>query len=217
MGPWRFELPPAEALAKLSALRGEQKALLSLITTEVDDPTGYGRIVRDARGRPVGIREHKDCSPDERAIHTVNPGLYAVDRAFLDASLGRISSQNAQGEFYLTDLVALAASASAAGVAELPWEHVSLRGVNDRTELAAVESVLHERIADRHRRAGSTVATGARIDHDVEVEPGASVGPGVVLRGTTRVSTGATLDGRWSWRTRAAVAWSTTRESAPAP
>ncbi len=185
---------PAEALRALAKSRVERASPLALMTTEVPDPTGYGRILKDARGDVVAIREHKDCSPDERAIHTVNPGLYAVDRAFLDASLGRISSQNAQGEFYLTDLVALAASASAAGVAELPWEHVSLRGVNDRTELAAVESVLHERIADRHRRAGSTVATGARIDHDVEVEPGASVGPGVVLRGKTRVSTGATLD-----------------------
>ncbi len=185
---------PAEALRALSKARTSRSAHLALMTTVVPDPTGYGRILKDAQGDVVAIREHKDCSDDERAIHTVNPGLYAVDRAFLDASLGRISSQNAQGEFYLTDLVALAAQASIGGVAELSWEHLSLRGVNDRTELAAVESVLHERIADRHRRAGSTVATGARIDHDVEVEPGAAVGPGVVLRGKTRVSTGATID-----------------------
>lgn len=185
---------PAEALRSLAKSRADHGSLLALMTTEVPDPTGYGRILKDARGRVAAIREHKDCTADERAIRTVNPGLYAVDRAFLDTSLGRISSQNAQGEFYLTDLVALAAQASPEGVAELPWEHLALRGVNDRTELAAVESVLYERIADRHRRAGSTIATGARIDHDVELEPGATLGPGVVLRGKTRISTGATVD-----------------------
>jgi bifunctional UDP-N-acetylglucosamine pyrophosphorylase/glucosamine-1-phosphate N-acetyltransferase len=186
---------PAEALAKLSALRASQRSLLSLITTEVDDPTGYGRIIRDARGRPVAIREHKDCAPEERAIRSVNPGLYAVDRAFLALALNSISSDNAQGEFYLTDLVALAARASKDGaVAELPWEPASLRGVNDRAELAAVEATLHARIADGHRRAGSTLAAGVRIDRDVSLEAGVTLGPGVVLRGRTRVAAGAVID-----------------------
>ena len=185
---------PGEALKRLVAQRASSKALLALITTEVDDPTGYGRIVRDAKGRPAAIREHKDCSADELKIRTVNPGLYAVDRAFLSLALSSISSDNAQGEFYLTDLVALAARASLSGVAELPWEAVSLRGVNDRAELAAVESVLHQRVADRHRRAGCTIATGARIDHDVVIEAGASIGPDAVLRGKTTLAAGATVD-----------------------
>ena len=184
---------PAEALRLLSKARADRGSALALMTTEVPDPTGYGRILKDAQNQVVAIREHKDCTADERAIRTVNPGMYAVDRAFLQSSLGRISSQNAQGEFYLTDLVALAAQ-TAEGVAELPWEHLSLRGVNDRSELAAVEVTLHERIADRHRRAGSSIATGARIDHDVELDPGVTLGPAVVLRGKTRVSTGATID-----------------------
>jgi bifunctional UDP-N-acetylglucosamine pyrophosphorylase/glucosamine-1-phosphate N-acetyltransferase len=185
---------PAEALRALSLARAARGAHLALMTTEVLDPRGYGRILRDARGSVVAIREHKDCTDAERLVRTVNPGLYAVERAFLASSLGRISSQNAQGEFYLTDLVALAAHASPDGVAEVPWEPTALRGVNDRAELASVEASLYERIADRHRRAGCSIATGARIDHDVTLEAGASVGPGTVLRGRTSVAAGASID-----------------------
>jgi bifunctional UDP-N-acetylglucosamine pyrophosphorylase/glucosamine-1-phosphate N-acetyltransferase len=186
---------PAEALARLAALRVERQALLALVTTELDDPTGYGRILRDALGRPIAIREHKDCSPDERKIRSVNPGLYAVDRAFLDRALNSISSNNAQGEFYLTDLVALAARhPPEPSVAELPWEPSALRGVNDRAELAAAEAILYARIADRHRRAGSTIASGVCIDRDVTLEAGVTLGPGVVLRGRTHIAAGATID-----------------------
>jgi bifunctional UDP-N-acetylglucosamine pyrophosphorylase / glucosamine-1-phosphate N-acetyltransferase len=158
---------PANALRQLSEKRAAQGTLLSLLTTEVDDPTGYGRILKLPDGRVVGIREHKDCTDEEREIRTVNPGLYAVDRVFLERALGNITSHNAQGEFYLTDLVALAARASQKGIAEIPWESASLRGVNDRTELNIVETLLYARTADRHRRAGSTIAEGVRIDRDV--------------------------------------------------
>ncbi len=185
---------PAAALRALTDARAATGAALALLTTTADDPTGYGRILHDGDGRVVGIREHKDCSAAERAIRTVNPGFYAVDRAFMADALGRISSTNAQGEFYLTDLVALAATARAHNVADVPWEPLSLRGVNDRAELAMVEDVLHQRIADRHRRAGNSIATGARIDHDVTFETGAVVGPHTVLRGRTHVGSNVVID-----------------------
>lgn len=181
---------PPEALRRLAAARGE--GLLSLLTTEVEDPTGYGRILRDAEGRVVGIREHKDCADAERAIRSVNPGLYCVTRAFLERGLAGISSENAQGEFYLTDLVAIAAQEGA--VAEVPWAAAVLQGVNDRAELATAEEILRKRIADTHRRAGSTVASSAVIDRDVEVSPGAVIGPNVVLRGKTRIGPNAVVD-----------------------
>ncbi len=181
---------PAEALKKLIEARAG--APLAMITTEVADPTGYGRILRDGEGRIRAIREHKDCSADERAVRCVNPGLYAADRAFLAASLGRIGSANAQGEFYLTDLVEIAAGEG--GVGELSWEPVALRGVNDRAELAATEAYLWQRIADGHRRAGSSVAQGVFIDRDVTIEPGATIGPCVVMRGKTSVGGGTTVD-----------------------
>jgi bifunctional UDP-N-acetylglucosamine pyrophosphorylase/glucosamine-1-phosphate N-acetyltransferase len=181
---------PAAALQRLAAARGA--GLLSLLTMEVDDPTGYGRILKGADGRVVAIREHKDCTEAERAVRVVNPGLYCVSREFLQRGLQGISSQNAQGEFYLTDLVAIAAQESA--VSEVPWSAAVLQGVNDRAELATAEELLRRRIADGHRRAGSTIASSAVIDRDVEVSPGAVVGPNVVLRGRTRVGPNATVD-----------------------
>lgn len=183
---------PAEALTQLIEARARSGAPLAMITTEVTDPTGYGRVLRDEVGRIRAIREHKDCSADERAVRCVNPGLYVADRAFLAASLGRIGSSNAQGEFYLTDLVEIGAREG--GVGELAWEPVAVRGVNDRAELAATEAFLWQRIADGHRRAGSTVATGVFIDRDVTIEPGVTIGPNVVLRGRTSLGSGTTVD-----------------------
>ena len=183
---------PAEALKQLIEARARSSAPLAMITTEVADPTGYGRVLRDDQGRIRAIREHKDCSADERAVRCVNPGLYVADRAFLAASLGKIGSSNAQGEFYLTDLVEIGAREG--GVGELAWEPVAVRGVNDRAELAATEAFLWQRIADGHRRAGSSVATGVFIDHDVTIEPGVTIGPNVVLRGKTSLGSGTTVD-----------------------
>jgi bifunctional UDP-N-acetylglucosamine pyrophosphorylase/glucosamine-1-phosphate N-acetyltransferase len=183
---------PAAALTQLVEARASSGAPLAMITTEVADPTGYGRVLRGADGRIRAIREHKDCSADERGVRCVNPGLYAAARAFLADSLGKIGSSNAQGEFYLTDLVEIAAREG--GVGELAWEPVALRGVNDRAELAATEAYLWQRIADGHRRAGSTVAPGACIDRDVTLEPGVTVGPAVVLRGRTSIGAGTTVD-----------------------
>lgn len=182
----------AAALSALATLRASSGAKLALLTTTVDDPRGYGRILRDAQGRVVAIREHRDCSAEEAAVREVNPGFYCVDRAFLESALGQIGSTNSQGEFYLTDLVALAAAE--ASVASLPWGAASLQGVNDRAELVRVETLLLERIAETHRRAGVRVAAGARVERDVVLDPDATIGPGCVLRGRTRVGSGTVLD-----------------------
>jgi bifunctional UDP-N-acetylglucosamine pyrophosphorylase/glucosamine-1-phosphate N-acetyltransferase len=184
---------PAELLAALVRAREDTGARLALVTTEIDDPTGYGRILRDAASRVVAIREHKDCSPEERAIRWVNPGIYAVERAFLVESLGAIGSANQQGEFYLTDLVEIAARAGT--VAEVKHrDAAALRGVNDRAELAEMEAMMWKALADRHRRNGATIAAGACVDRDVEIGADAWIGPGVCLRGRTRVGAGARID-----------------------
>lgn len=183
---------PAAALKTLVSARRSAGSRLGLITTTAADPTGYGRIVRDPSGRIIAIREHKDCTSEERKITTVNPGLYAVDRKFLCDSIASIGSTNAQGEFYLTDLIALAASEST--VVETAWEPDSLRGVNDRAELALVETLLYERIADTHRRAGCTVSRSASIDFEVKLDPDCHIGHGVCLRGKTSIASGAVVD-----------------------
>jgi bifunctional UDP-N-acetylglucosamine pyrophosphorylase/glucosamine-1-phosphate N-acetyltransferase len=141
----------------------------------------------------VGVREHKDASPEERAIREVNPAVYVAQRAFLREAIAALRADNAQGELYLTDVVAQAAVAG--GVSALrAGDHRALVGINDRAQLAAAEEVLHGRIADRWRQRGATIRAGARVDAGVEIEPDAVVEHAVVLRGSTRVGAGARID-----------------------
>ncbi len=183
---------PVEAVAALIRAKDSTGKLCSLLTSELADPTGYGRILRDDKGAVRAIREHKDCTPEERAIRTVNPGLYCVDRVFLADALANIRSSNAQGEFYLTDLIEIAHQRG--GVAEVDWEASVLRGVNDRAELAELEVMLRKTLADRHRRNGVTIDSTALIDRDVEIGSDATIGPNVCLRGGSRIGSGALVD-----------------------
>jgi bifunctional UDP-N-acetylglucosamine pyrophosphorylase / glucosamine-1-phosphate N-acetyltransferase len=182
---------------QLSLLRGALAeagdAPLALLTARLPDPTGYGRILRDGAGRVVGIREQKDASAEERKIAEVNPGVYLARSTFLRRALEALTTDNAQGELYLTDVVAQAAreGGAAAVVAE---EVGSLVGINDRAQLAAAEEALYGRIADRLRRSGVTIRAGARIDAGVVVEADAVIEHGVVLRGATRIGAGARID-----------------------
>ncbi len=180
-----------EAVEALVAARGD--APLSLLTCRAQDPTGYGRILR-ADGEVVGIREHGDCSEAERAIDEINPGLYAAESGFLRTSLASLRADNAQGELYLTDIVA--AATERGGAASVAWSHESLQGVNDRAHLADASSVMRRRIATRHARAGVTVRDLDRVDIDASVTIGvdAILEPGVVLRGRTRIGERARID-----------------------
>lgn len=181
----------ADDLARLLAARASGAHALAMLTARVDDPTGYGRILRND-GHIVGIREHRDCTPAERAIDEINTGIYAVTTAFLSDALDRIEPNNDQGELYLTDIVAIAASAGSIG--HRSGDAASLGGINDRAQLADAEAVLYERIADAHRLAGVTIRRGAHIAASVKIEPGATIEHGVVLRGETTVGAGAVID-----------------------
>lgn len=189
-------LVPGAFLQRLCAAREESRALVAVATTTLDDPAGYGRILRDAHGRVTAIREHKDCTPIERAINVINAGLYAVERAFLEHALASIDASNAQGEFYLTDLVERADRARPDGVAvvEVRGRAELLRGINDRAELADAEAYLLEAINDRWRREGNTIARGARIERDVVLERDVTIAHGATLRGRTRVASHVSID-----------------------
>lgn len=182
----------APELARLAGAVGPESPL-AMLTCDAADPTGYGRILRDASGRVVGIREHKDCTPEERAIREVNPGVYVARVPFLREALSTLRPDNAQGELYLTDVVTTASRAGGV-VAVRAADASALVGVNDRAQLAAAEDTLYGRIADGHRRAGATIRAGARIDAGVTVEPDATIEHHVVLRGATRVGAGAVVD-----------------------
>jgi bifunctional UDP-N-acetylglucosamine pyrophosphorylase/glucosamine-1-phosphate N-acetyltransferase len=177
----------------LGAIAKEPSAPMAMLTTRVEDPTGYGRILRGPDGRVTAIREHRDATPTEREIREINPGVYVVRRAFLEEALAGLRANNAQGELYFTDAVAAAATKGGTLAVEV-GDPASLAGINDRAQLAAAEEALYARIADGLRRAGATIATGARIDAGVTVEAEAHIGPGVVLRGATRIGEGAHID-----------------------
>ncbi|MET0343114.1 MAG: bifunctional UDP-N-acetylglucosamine diphosphorylase/glucosamine-1-phosphate N-acetyltransferase GlmU [Polyangiales bacterium] len=180
-----------EALVSLATTRDARAVLISSL---VDDPTGYGRVLRDGEGRVRAIREHKDASADERAVREVNAGIYAFRASFLREALAKLSTDNAQGELYLTDVIEQAARAG--GAEALVWSFEDVQGVNDRAQLAACEGLLRRRIAEQHARAGVTIRdlATAYIDASVRIEADAVIEPNVHLRGNTRIGAGARVD-----------------------
>jgi bifunctional UDP-N-acetylglucosamine pyrophosphorylase/glucosamine-1-phosphate N-acetyltransferase len=178
---------------------------LALLSAEVPQAHGYGRIVRDRAGRVARIVEQKDASSAERAIREINAGFYAMSAQRLSAWLKKLTNQNAQKEYYLTDIVTLAGADGVAVVGvkvDDPWE---VAGVNSKQELAALERVFQSRQASRLLEAGVTLADPARIDvrgelscgRDVSIDVNCvfegrvtlgdevSVGPNCVLRNVT--------------------------------
>jgi bifunctional UDP-N-acetylglucosamine pyrophosphorylase/glucosamine-1-phosphate N-acetyltransferase len=169
-------------------------AALALATCVVEDPAGYGRVLRDETGNVLAIREHRDLRTDaERSNREINPGIYAATVAFFRAALEGLKPDNAQGELYLTDIVAHAVRTRGA-IVPRPARTEVLVGVNDRQQLAEAEERMYARIARRWRVSGVTVREGARIDDGVVLAQDATVERGAVLRGTTRVGRGAVID-----------------------
>jgi bifunctional UDP-N-acetylglucosamine pyrophosphorylase / glucosamine-1-phosphate N-acetyltransferase len=169
--------------------------VLTVLTAEVDDPTGLGRIVRDADGAVRAIVEQRDATPEQRAIREVNAGVYVGEAAALRRALGSLDEDNDQGEQYVTDVLGLLV-AEGAPVGGIPAEDpVDVLGCNDRRELAARRRTLNDRVLDDLMRAGVTVVDPATtwIDVTVTVAADALLEPGVHLRGTTSVATGAVV------------------------
>jgi bifunctional UDP-N-acetylglucosamine pyrophosphorylase/glucosamine-1-phosphate N-acetyltransferase len=152
---------------------------LALLTVEKDDPTGYGRIVRGFDGHVRAIVEEKDADEDQRTIREVNSGIMAMPTANLNAWLGRLGNDNSQGEYYLTDVIAMAVADGLGVVAESAqeWEVI---GINSKTDLAAVERIYQKHEASRLLRAGVTLRDPNRLDvrgslvtgHDVSIDVG---------------------------------------------
>jgi bifunctional UDP-N-acetylglucosamine pyrophosphorylase/glucosamine-1-phosphate N-acetyltransferase len=176
-----------ETLLRVVRARARARVPLAFATMTLAEPRGYGRVIRDAGERPARIVEEKDASEAERAIREVNAGLYCTDAPFLWKALARVGSDNAQDEFYLTDLVAMSARRDGAIAVDVPPEEAS--GVNDREELARAARVLVRRRARALMRAGVTLEDPDRFDCDegVEIGPDTTIEPGVRLLGRTRI------------------------------
>ncbi|MBO0892538.1 MAG: bifunctional UDP-N-acetylglucosamine diphosphorylase/glucosamine-1-phosphate N-acetyltransferase GlmU [Acidothermales bacterium] len=193
--PGDAPLLTAETLGRLVARREETGAAVVLLTALMPDPTGYGRVVRHRDGGVERIVEHKDASDDERRIAECAVSVYAFDGAYLAASLTRLTTDNAQGEEYLTDVVGLATSERRGVEAVVAPDHRETLGVNDRVQLAAASRVLNDRLLEHWMRAGVTVVDPATtwVDADVTFEPDATVLPFTRLCGRTHVAADAVV------------------------
>jgi len=180
------DVPMTGAHTLESLMNGPER--VRFLTTRIADPTGYGRIVRDGAGRVRRIAEQKDASPEELGIDEVNAGTYFVDTDFLRETLGGLSADNAQGEYYLTDVVAAAATAGSAS-AVMVDDPVEVLGVNTRAELAALQRIQWRRKAEVLMASGVTILDpdSAAIDIDVEVGMDTVIHPRVTLRGRTEI------------------------------
>ncbi|MBC2692923.1 bifunctional UDP-N-acetylglucosamine diphosphorylase/glucosamine-1-phosphate N-acetyltransferase GlmU [Pseudomonas kielensis] len=148
---------------------------LGLLTVELDDPTGYGRIVRDAAGKVTAIVEQKDANEAERAITEGNTGILAVPVERLGDWMSRLSNNNAQGEYYLTDVIAMAVSDGLVVATEQPHDAMEVQGANDRKQLAELERHYQLRAGRRLMAQGVTLRDPARFDVRGEVTVGRDV------------------------------------------
>lgn len=137
---------------------------LTLLTVKLDNPSGYGRIVRNNAGDILSIVEQKDASSEQLEINEVNTGILAVSAKYLNEWLPKLSSNNAQGEYYLTDIIAMAVSQGVVVSAIHPQDEYEVQGVNDRLQLAELERVFQRQQADELLRAGVSLADPSRID-----------------------------------------------------
>lgn len=184
----------AETLVGLLADHDAAGASATVLTARVPDPAGYGRIVRD--GDAVQrIVEDKDADEAERAIDEINSGMYAFAADRLEASLGRLTTDNAQREEYLTDVVGLLRADGDHVSASVCVDSDEILGVNDRVQLAQAAAIMRDRINVRWMRDGVTIVDSAStwLDVDVDIAPDVTIRPQVTLRGPTSIATGAVV------------------------
>ncbi|MFI1888117.1 bifunctional UDP-N-acetylglucosamine diphosphorylase/glucosamine-1-phosphate N-acetyltransferase GlmU [Streptomyces jumonjinensis] len=182
-----------ETLTALTAAHGADGNAVTVLTAEVPDSTGYGRIVRDAAGAVTAIVEHKDATAAQRAIREINSGVFAFDGRLLAEALGKVRTDNSQGEEYLTDVLGILREAGHRVGAAVTGDHREILGINNRVQLAEARRLLNERLLERAMLAGVTVVDPASVHIDVTVtfEPDAVVHPGTQLLGATHLAEGA--------------------------
>ncbi len=183
-----------DTLRHLVAVHRASRNCATVLTAHVADPTGYGRIVRDGE-RVVGIVEHRDATAEQRAINEINSGIYVFDAETLRAGLAELSTDNAQGEQYLTDVLQSAHERGdrvGALVTDDIWQ---TEGVNDRIQLARINAEMNRRILDAWMLAGVTIIDPGStfIDVDVDLARDIVLMPGTILQGATTIGEGATI------------------------
>ncbi|AOW87395.1 MULTISPECIES: bifunctional UDP-N-acetylglucosamine diphosphorylase/glucosamine-1-phosphate N-acetyltransferase GlmU [Streptomyces] len=182
-----------ETLRALAATHSADGNAVTVLTAEVPDATGYGRIVRDgASGAVTAIVEHKDASESQRAVREINSGVFAFDGRLLAEALGKVRTDNSQGEEYLTDVLGILREAGHRVGASVAGDHREIAGINNRVQLAEARRILNDRLLTRAMLAGVTVVDPATtwVDVSVTFEQDVVLHPGTQLHGATHLAEG---------------------------
>jgi bifunctional UDP-N-acetylglucosamine pyrophosphorylase/glucosamine-1-phosphate N-acetyltransferase len=180
-------------LAELVRTHEDEDNAATILSTDMPDPTGYGRIVRDGTQAVTAIVEHKDATPEQHAINEINVGMYAFDGELLGDALKRVTTDNAKGEEYLTDVIGILRGDGHRAGAYNAADWIETQGVNDKVQLAQARRQLNERIVEQHMRAGVSVIDPQTtwVDAGVTLEPDAVLHPNTQLHGRTHIAAGA--------------------------
>ncbi|WP_052852511.1 bifunctional UDP-N-acetylglucosamine diphosphorylase/glucosamine-1-phosphate N-acetyltransferase GlmU [Streptomyces avicenniae] len=183
----------AETLRSLAETHAAEGNAATMLTMEVPDPTGYGRVVRGADGSVVAVVEHRDATEEQRALREANSGIFAFDGRLLAGALARVGSDNDQGERYLPDVLAILREDGHRVGACVVADHREVGGINDRVQLARARRLLNDRLLEEAMLAGVTIVDPATtwLDVTVTYEPDAVVHPGTQLLGATHVAADA--------------------------
>ena len=176
----------------------ELESVASVLTAVLPDPYGYGRIVRDDLGAIVSIVEERDADEDQKLIDEINTGVYLFDIASLREAAKNLTSDNSQGELYLTDVMALIKRSGKVAMAIQSNDFTETLGINDRSQLAECAAIMRDRINDEHMRNGVTIVDPQTtwIDSTVVIANDVTILPGSALHGSTKVETGAVIGPR---------------------
>ncbi|MFI6562650.1 bifunctional UDP-N-acetylglucosamine diphosphorylase/glucosamine-1-phosphate N-acetyltransferase GlmU [Streptomyces sp. NPDC050534] len=182
-----------ETLRRLAATHSSDGNAVTVLSAEVPDATGYGRIVRDDTGAVTEIVEHKDATETQRSIREINSGVFAFDGQLLADALKKVRTDNSQGEEYLTDVLGILREAGHRVGASVAGDHREIAGINNRVQLSEARRILNDRLLTRAMLAGVTVVDPATtwVDVTVTFEQDSVVHPGTQLHGTTHLGEGA--------------------------
>jgi len=182
-----------ETIAQLFASHEQSDAKMTMLTATPDDPTGYGRLIRDEAGNVVRVVEQKDATADELLVKEINTGMACYDNKILFEALTKVGNDNAQGEYYLTDLVEIITSIGHQVKAVVANDVEEILGINDRIQLAESGRIMRHRINQKHMENGVTLIDPLTtyIETDVIIASDVIIEPNVHLKGKTVIETGA--------------------------